>query len=157
MNERLQSTFALIISLVLFATPSESVDSDTLPIKTTEVFTTGTYPNVNCHPKAALTIQQSDCHSYRIDGIERFQTEWSQGLPNNPTQAKQVALARLQSLDPKQYQPLENAAKGLAKALKYDLDRYPAIVFDSRAVVYGVGDVEQAKTYYRQWRSQENH
>ncbi len=47
---------------------------------------------------------------------------------------------------------MKNAALGLAKAKQYGLDRYPAIVFDGRAVVYGVRDLGEALARYRQWR-----
>ncbi len=152
---RRKSRFACVVPLLLLSTLSESVDSAELPIKTIEVFATGTLPTTACYLKSAQAAKP-DCQLYSIDGIERLQTEWSQGLPNHPAQAKQVALSYLQSLNPKRYRSLENAAKGLLKALEYGLDRYPAMVFDNRAVVYGVRDVEQASGYYRQWRSKVN-
>ena len=40
----------------------------------------------------------------------------------------------------------------LAKVMQYGLDRYPAIVFDSQAVVFGITDLEQALRLYRQWQ-----
>lgn len=89
---------------------------------------------------------------YKIDRISQFQSELSEGLPKDPTQAKQLVLARFQSMDAAVNQQLENAGKGLARAMHYGVDRYPAIVFDGWAVVYGVTDVEEAITHYTQWR-----
>jgi len=34
------------------------------------------------------------------------------------------------------------------------VDRYPAIVFDGQAVVYGVTDVETALAHYQKWRQE---
>ena len=50
---------------------------------------------------------------------------------------------------------LENAANGLLKAKQYGIDRYPAIVFDGRAVVYGITDIQAATQRYRQWQAGE--
>ncbi len=36
--------------------------------------------------------------------------------------------------------------------MQYGVDRYPAIVFDGKAVVYGVTDVKAATRLYEQWR-----
>ena len=47
-----------------------------------------------------------------------------------------------------------NAAKGLMRALQYGINRYPAIVFDGQAVVYGVTDIETAARLYDHWMEQ---
>ena len=89
---------------------------------------------------------------YEIDRISQFQSELSEGLPKDAAQAKQLVLARFQSMSATVSQQLENSGKGLAKAMHYGVDRYPAIVFDGQAVVYGVTDVEEAIKHYTQWR-----
>ena len=48
---------------------------------------------------------------------------------------------------------VQNAAVGLAKAMQYGIDRYPAIVFDGKAVVYGLTDLNSALDHYRTWRA----
>ena len=50
---------------------------------------------------------------------------------------------------------VENAAKGLVQAMQYGIDRYPAIVFDGKAVVYGITDVRAATQRYQQWQAGE--
>lgn len=155
MNDCLQHSSRLIVSLVLLTTLSESVSSAISPIKTIEVFTADTHPITACYREAASAAQQPDCRIYRIDGIERLQTEWSLGLPNNPKQAQQVALSRFQSLNPTHNRALENAARGLLQAMQYGIDRYPAMVFDGNAVVYGVTDVRTAIWLYDKWRAGE--
>jgi hypothetical protein len=42
---------------------------------------------------------------------------------------------------------------GLVQAMQYGIDRYPAIVFDGKAVVYGITDVRAATQRYQQWQA----
>ena len=93
---------------------------------------------------------------YSVDRIEHLQQRLSRDLPRDPAQAKQAALRRFQSMDADLSRQLENAAKGLARALQYGIDRYPAIVFDGEAVIYGVTDLGVATSYYRRWQAQAN-
>ena len=51
--------------------------------------------------------------------------------------------------------PAKNAAFGLAKAVQYGVDRYPAIVFEGRAVVYGVTDLVEALNRYEAWQREQ--
>jgi integrating conjugative element protein (TIGR03757 family) len=44
---------------------------------------------------------------------------------------------------------------GLVQAMQYGIDRYPAIVFDGKAVVYGITDVRAATQRYQQWQAGE--
>jgi len=90
---------------------------------------------------------------YCIDRIDRIQQELSKDLPANPEAAKQTALRRFQRMDNKLSHELENASNGLLQAMDYGIDRYPAIVFDGNAVVYGITDVRAATQRYRQWQA----
>jgi len=89
---------------------------------------------------------------YEIDGIQRFQAFLSQDLPGDPEAAKQTALKRVGQLDAGQKESIRRAALGLAKASQYGLDRYPAVVLEGRAVVYGVTSLADALDHYRQWQ-----
>ncbi|NIB44054.1 TIGR03757 family integrating conjugative element protein [Pseudomaricurvus alkylphenolicus] len=101
----------------------------------------------HCHPSLSCTV-------YVIDRIEQFQTQLSEQLPNEPEQAKALVLKRFQKMDLAYSQQLENCAKGLALALKYQLDRYPAIVFAGKTVIYGVHDLKEALQRYHTWWEQ---
>ncbi len=98
--------------------------------------------------------QHIDVQIYELDGIQRFEEQLSKSLPINPHQAKQVALKCIQKLDEQAMIAVKNTAVGLAKAMQYEIDRYPAIVFDGQAVVYGVTDVQTALTHYQAWRKE---
>jgi len=96
--------------------------------------------------------QNIDIQVYALDGIQRFEAKLSSDLPTDPDQSKQIALQRIQQLDEQTMAAVQNAAVGLAKAMQYDINRYPAIVFDGEAVVYGLTDLSSALDHYRTWR-----
>lgn len=89
---------------------------------------------------------------YVMDRIDQLQQTLSKDLPSDPDKAKQVVLARFQRMDAQLSSELENAAKGLVQAMHYNINRYPAIVFDGNAVVYGVTDVDAATQPYQRWQ-----
>jgi len=89
-------------------------------------------------------------HYYAIDGIHQIESNLSQDLPADPEVAKSLALKRIEHLSEDAMGHLQQSATGLAKALQYYIDRYPAIVFDGAAVVYGVADIHTAVRYYQE-------
>lgn len=89
---------------------------------------------------------------YLLDAIARLQQSLSEGLPKDPTKAKALVLSRLQRMSSDSSRELENAATGLLRAQEYGLNRYPAMVFDGQAIVYGVTDLGVAQQHYAQWR-----
>lgn len=91
---------------------------------------------------------------YRLDRIYELQNELSYQLPGDPEKAKQLALRRFERMDAQISHQLENAAKGLVQALQYGINRYPAIVFEGQAVVYGVTDIETGLRLYDHWMEQ---
>ena len=119
-----------------------------------EVFTTADREvqwELEAETKAA--DQNIDLQVYELDGIQQFETQLSSNLPTDPDQSKQIALQRIQQLDEQTMAAVQNAAVGLAKAMQYGVDRYPAIVFDGEAVVYGLTDLSSALDHYRTWRA----
>ena len=108
-----------------------------------EMFTDSQTPVLNNGPSTTV---------YIVDRIDRLQQALSEGLPAEPKAAKQDALQRFQRMDAQLSSELENAAKGLVQAMQYGIDRYPAIVIDGKAVVYGVTDVKATTRLYEQWR-----
>jgi len=92
---------------------------------------------------------------YNIERIAHLQQALSKDLPSDPEKAKQLVLARFQRIDTQLSHELENAANGLVQAMQYGIDRYPAIVFDGKAVVYGITDIRAATQRYRQWQAGE--
>lgn len=89
---------------------------------------------------------------YEVDGIERFEALLSMQLPLDPEAAKRLAQERLGQSDVSRPNDAHRAAIGLLKAAEYGIDRYPAIVFDGQAVVYGVTDLGEALHLYENRR-----
>lgn len=90
---------------------------------------------------------------YVIDRIHRLQAGLSRDLPGDPQAAREIVLERFGRIGTEEGQQLENAARGLVRAMRYGIDRYPAIVFDGQAVVYGVRDIEAARRIWRRWQA----
>ncbi len=89
---------------------------------------------------------------FELDGIQRIEARLSKGLSADPDKSRRVVLERFQRLREEDRKLLRNAAMGLAKAAQYGVDRYPAIVFDGKVVVYGTTDVRLALFQYQQWQ-----
>jgi len=92
---------------------------------------------------------------YELDGIQRIEAKLSEGLTADPEQSKHIVLQRIQQLDTGTRAQMQRAAIGLAKAVQYGVDRYPAIVFDGQAVVYGLTDLEAALRHYWMWQTRD--
>lgn len=94
---------------------------------------------------------------YALDGLDKLAADLSDQLPTEPKVARRTARARLGRVgpgqaDPEQLDALQRAASGLLKAAGYGIDRYPAVVFDGRAVVYGVTDLDGALRRFETWQ-----
>lgn len=109
-----------------------------------EVFTNSTIQVVSVSDNTTV---------YVMDRINQLQQVLSEDLPSDPENAKQLVLARFQRMDAQLSSELENAARGLVQAMQYGINRYPAIVFDGDAVVYGVTDVTAATQIYQRWQT----
>ena len=117
-----------------------------------EVFTTADFPMTRDAELFQRSARVADPNIYELDGMRRIEAKLSEGLTANPEQAKRLAMQRIQLLDRENRTQMQQAAIGLAKAVQYGVDRYPAIVFDGVAVVYGVTDIREALHRYRRWR-----
>ena len=145
--------FVWLVSLVLFADSAFADHWGLNPPPIIEVFTSDKRPLIDTDAKGVgsnlwgLTITV-----YKIDGIQSVERALSLNLPVEPHQAKQIASHRIQSLDEQTRSRMHAAATALAKAMQVGVDRYPAVVFDGEAVVYGVTELTVALEQYRAWR-----
>ena len=116
----------------------------------------GQDPTIEVFIDSSLQIVSGNGHKtvYLIDRIYKLQEELSIDLPADPESAKSLALQRFQRMDTQLSGELENAAKGLVQAMQYGIDRYPAIVFDGQAVVYGLTDIPAATQLYQRWQAE---
>lgn len=114
-----------------------------------EVFTAAEFPVSGQDDRR---MQGATVTVYAIDGLEHFESTLSQNLPAEADAAKVEALRRIGELDGTRMAPAKDAAMGLAKAVQYGVDRYPAIVVNGNAVLYGVTDLVEAVARYEAWR-----
>ncbi len=107
-----------------------------------EVFTDRDHPVTRSEAFTDLKI-------YRLDGLVLSQKRLSTGLPNNEKQAAKIAGERFEAQRSTLAPQMMEAGEGLVKAfLTYKLDRYPAVVFDGKAVIYGVTDLALARRLF---------
>jgi integrating conjugative element protein (TIGR03757 family) len=114
-----------------------------------EVFTAAEFPVSDQDDRR---LQGATVTVYAVDGLEQLESALSQDLPADEETAKAEALRRVGELSDVRIAPAKDAAIGLAKALQYGVDRYPAVVFNGTAVVYGVTDVGDAVERFEAWR-----
>ena len=146
--------FVWLVSLALFADTTFADPRKLNPPRVIEVFTSAQYPLIETDAKRAGShLQGPEVTVYEIDGIQFVERDLSLNLPVAPQQSKQIALQRIQNLDEKTRSRMRLAAQGLAKAMQYGIDRYPAVVFDGDAVVYGVTDLTVTLEQYRTWQT----
>ena len=143
-----------VSTVIFFATLSTATASPLYWPVQIEVFAASDQPlesNIPIEIKAP--IQNTDLHVYEINGIQIVEADLSANLPANGNQSKRLALQRIQVLDNQTRAHMQRSAVGLAKAMQYGIDRYPAIVIDGQAVVYGVTDLQAALAHYQAWRT----
>ena len=141
-----------IISLLLTGTICASAQAGEIAIETA----VEKAPTIEVFTDSSLQTVSGNDHTtvYLIDRIYKLQEELSIDLPADSESAKALALQRFQRMDTQLSRELENAAKGLVQAMQYGIDRYPAIVFDGQAVVYGLTDIPAATQLYQRWQAE---
>ena len=138
-----------LVSLVLLA---DTACAD--PPSVIEVFTSAERPLIKTDANdSGGDWQDLAITVYEIDGIQSLERELSLDLPVEPQQSKAMVLQRLQRFDAPTRARLHSAATGLSKVLQYGVERYPAVVFDGEAVVYGLTDLSVALEHYRAWQT----
>ncbi|MCB1736182.1 MAG: TIGR03757 family integrating conjugative element protein [Gammaproteobacteria bacterium] len=145
---RPQATALLIIAILYLDVGSALAGEDSM----IEAFTVSGIPIAKAFEAGR---DSRTVYVYEIDGIESIERDLSIDMPADPEKSKRIALDRIQHMDDQSKATMRMVAQGLAKAMQYGVDRYPAIVFDGQAVVYGVTDVQTALAHYRVWRRED--
>lgn len=102
--------------------------------------------------RVSRTHLKLEIRIYQITGIERLEMRLSKGLPDDPAAAKRRALQRLSTLDDVARDRLKHSAIGLAEAARLGVTQYPAIVFNSQYVAYGITDLTRALETLHGWQ-----
>ena len=113
------------------------VTSDKYPVSTSDTFKSY-IPNITL---------------LNLDSVSHIESRLSKGLSADEKLATAEFHRRVEAIGKAQLESeLRSAYQAAGAAMAYRLDRYPAIVFDERLVVYGLSDLSQALEKYRQWR-----
>lgn len=143
-----------IIFTILAGNVAQAAQNDASTHQIIEVFASA---DLSITGEAAIVADsaraKNELQIYELDGIQRIEAKLSKDLSADSEQSKRIVLQRLQKLGAADRAQMQLAAMGLAKAVQYGVNRYPAIVFDGQMVVYGVTDLEAALQYYRAWRT----
>ncbi|MEJ1363171.1 MAG: TIGR03757 family integrating conjugative element protein [Candidatus Sedimenticola sp. (ex Thyasira tokunagai)] len=150
-KHRTQVPLVCLVSVLLYSGATFADQHHQNQPHAIEVFTSDQYPIADAKG-IGNRLHRLDIIIYEIDGIESMEQDLSIDMPADPEKSKRIALYRIQRMDDQTKTKMQMAAQGLAKAMQYGVDRYPAIVFDGQAVVYGVTDVQTALAHYRTWR-----
>ena len=76
-----------------------------------------------------------------LDAVQSIQEQLSEGLPNDETLARALVQQKIAEIGRSKLEDeLRTAYLPLGTMMAYGLDRYPVIIFDKQAVIYGVTD-----------------
>ncbi len=142
------TSFVLAVSLS-FGDIAWAASESSEPIRV-EVFTAQDLP-IKPLRRGGAASAKITTEVYEIDGIARLEAIVSEQLPTEANAARRVALKRLSQAAALRIEEVQQAAIGLVRAAEYGIDRFPAMVFDGQAVVYGVTDIGEALHRYRHW------
>lgn len=107
--------------------------------------------NINATSMNANDVQP-DIQILNLDVVTMIEQRLSDGLPVDPLQARIMTDQRISQIGRSQLDTeLRTAYLPLGTMMAYALDRYPVIIFDQQAVIYGVTDLALAMNRYRQW------
>ena len=135
-------------------------------------FATGSKADTNDLPKTIIAITsdqrsvqpidwnslgypgyQAELSILNLDSVQSIEVRLGKGLPNDEQRARSVIEERVAEIGRAQLDTqLREAYLPLGTMMAYGLDRYPVIIFDQQAVIYGVTDLAKAIDQYRQWR-----
>ena len=91
-----------------------------------------------------------------LDAVQSIQDQLSEGLPNDEALARALVQQKIAELGRSKLEDeLRAAYLPLGTMMAYGLDRYPVIIFDKQAVIYGMTDLSLAINRYRQWLKDE--
>ena len=91
-----------------------------------------------------------DARVYVLDAMEVLDSELSAGLPGNELEAQAILRQRLRALGAAALaRRTKPAAEGIVQAALYGVDRIPAVVINGEAVIYGVTDIDLARSIFQ--------
>ncbi len=143
----------VLVLVLLVVSVVQATEPAAVAPQIVEVFTSSDLPitgKVAINPGSVRS--KTELQIYELDGIQRIEVELSRDLTADPEQSKRIVLQRIQQLDEASRSRMQHTAMGLANAVQYGVDRYPAMVFDGEVAIFGVTDIREALHRYQRWR-----
>jgi integrating conjugative element protein (TIGR03757 family) len=137
------AAFALSIALTLAVKPALTALS--APAHVTVV-------TDHAHPVSGVRQLRDRGIAVRVlylDAPRRLLARLNRDLPSDPKAAAAAARKRIHSISVAQ---VMRAYTALQTALTDRIKHYPAVIFDQRAIVLGVTDLNEALAHYKRWR-----
>ena len=112
----------------------------TRPVEIVEVFSNS----------AIYLTNIRDARVFVLDAMEVLDSELSAGLPANELEAQAILRQRLHAIGAAELaRRTKPAAEGIVQAARYGVDRVPAVVINGEAVIYGVTDIDVARSIFQ--------
>lgn len=142
LNKHFLSFFPLLLYWVLMVVPLSDAKAETVQVT---FFGNNQYQPLNIewvNPQEAFKITV-----FNLDAHKNLEEELSAGLPKGDLdQATVIARQRVSAIPQTRWDSL---FEGLMLARKWNIQRYPAVVFgDGESVIYGVCDLQKAVEYW---------
>ncbi len=127
----------LLLAIMALSTPQGVLAGDSRSVVT--YIGTNDYQIVNAGVAEAYGVQLA---VYNLDAHRDLEKRLSENLPSDLAEAERIANERLKALDGR---TVQEAFRGVALAIQWDLRKAPAIVFgNGEQVIYGVTNLEEA-------------
>lgn len=149
MNKMMKTILALILVL---ANVVEAAPINRLPTSIIAIESNAQRIVDDSHLRNTMRRNAREYKKYNLDRVDEFEAELSEGLPANEEAARKIFLNRVSTVGERLIEKAAiNAYQGLITAIQYSIDRYPAVIFDRKYVVYGVADIHQAFKVYQRY------
>ena len=137
-------TLSGLVVALAGAQPAIHKESPAFPVSSAEspvmvYLGTNQYPLLNADQAARYGVRLVQ---YNLDDHRNLERRLSADLPQNLEEAERIVNERLAALDG---EALQNAFRGIALAIQWDIRKAPAFVFENgQTVIYGLTDAEVA-------------
>ncbi|MGS2722125.1 TIGR03757 family integrating conjugative element protein [Porticoccus sp. GXU_MW_L64] len=118
-----------------------------------KVITSDNYPVTG---NTALSGSKADIAIYNLDNVDRLTESLGQNLPNTAAKSHAQLQKRIELMGQSTLEAqFRDAHQGLVTLITNRINRFPAIIVNDRAVIYGVTHIPEAIAIYRQWKHQQ--
>lgn len=142
----------LVVLLFVSADVTHAAPIKLLPKSIVAIESNGQRVLDDQHLRNAMIHSGREYQIFNLDRVDEFETELSEGLPPNEAEAREIFLGRVSAVGKRVMEKATiDAYQGVITAIRFGINRYPAVIFDGEYVVYGVSDMHQALVIYQRY------